>query len=100
LRLPWNELQTAARKLGLTPQLLDIRKVEDIAPAFADATSQHADALIVSVDALTAEAGCTPHEHGDHMRRVVHHRNGRTNPNSTSSSYPYVFLANRASEIP
>jgi putative tryptophan/tyrosine transport system substrate-binding protein len=49
----WNELQTAARKLGFTPQLLDIRKVEDIAPAFADATSQHADALIVSVEALT-----------------------------------------------
>jgi hypothetical protein len=49
----WNELQTAAQKLGLTPQLLDIRKVENIAPAFADATSQHADALIVSVDALT-----------------------------------------------
>ena len=49
----WNELQTAAGKLGLTPQLLDIRKVEDIAPAFADATAQHADALIVSVDALT-----------------------------------------------
>jgi putative ABC transport system substrate-binding protein len=49
----WNELQTAARKLELTPQLLDIRKVEDVAPAFADATSQHADALIVSVDALT-----------------------------------------------
>jgi putative ABC transport system substrate-binding protein len=49
----WNELQTAARKLGLTPQLLDIRKVEDIAPAFADATSQHVDVLVVSVDALT-----------------------------------------------
>jgi putative tryptophan/tyrosine transport system substrate-binding protein len=49
----WNELETAARKLGLTPQLLDVRKVEDIAPAFADATSQHIDALIVSVDALT-----------------------------------------------
>jgi putative ABC transport system substrate-binding protein len=49
----WNELQTAAGKLGLTPQLLDVRKVEDIAPAFADATSQHVDALIVSVDALT-----------------------------------------------
>jgi hypothetical protein len=33
--------------------------------------------------------------------RVVHHRNGRTNPNSTSSSSPYVFLASRAgSEIP
>jgi hypothetical protein len=27
--------------------------------------------------------------------RVVHHRNGRTNPNSTSSSAPYVFLASR-----
>ena len=49
----WNELQTATRKLGLMPQLLDIRKVEDIAPAFADATSQRADALIVGVDALT-----------------------------------------------
>jgi putative ABC transport system substrate-binding protein len=49
----WNELQTAARKLGLTPQLLDVRKVEDIAPAFADATAQQVDALIVSVDALT-----------------------------------------------
>jgi len=49
----WNELETAARKLGLTPQLLDVRKVEDIAPAFADATAQHVDALIVSVDALT-----------------------------------------------
>jgi putative tryptophan/tyrosine transport system substrate-binding protein len=49
----WNELQTAARKLGLMPQLLDIRKVEDIAPAFADATAQRADALIVGVDALT-----------------------------------------------
>jgi hypothetical protein len=34
-------------------------------------------------------------------KRLVHHRNGRTNPNSTSSSSPYVFLASRAaSEIP
>src|SRR5246127_882740 len=49
----WNELQTAAPKLGIEPQLLDIRKPEDIAPAFADATSQHVDVLIVSVDALT-----------------------------------------------
>jgi putative ABC transport system substrate-binding protein len=39
----WNELQTAARKLGLTPQLLDVRKVEDIAPAFADATADVRD---------------------------------------------------------
>jgi hypothetical protein len=27
---------------------------------------------------------------------VVHHQNGRTNPNSTSSSHTYVFLASRA----
>src|SRR5262249_29715464 len=49
----WNELRRGARNLGLTPKLLDVRKVEDIAPAFADATSQHVDVLIVSVDALT-----------------------------------------------
>jgi putative tryptophan/tyrosine transport system substrate-binding protein len=49
----WNELETAARKLGLTAQLLDVRKVEDIAPAFTEATAQHVDALVVGVDALT-----------------------------------------------
>jgi len=48
-----SQWRSARRHWGLTPQLLDVRKVEDIAPAFADATSQHADALIVSVDALT-----------------------------------------------
>ena len=51
----WNELQTAARKLGIEPQLLDIRKAEDIAPAFDDASRQHAGAIMVSVDALTQE---------------------------------------------
>jgi putative ABC transport system substrate-binding protein len=51
----WNELQTAARKLGMEPQLLDIRKAEDIAPAFDDASRQHAGAMMVSVDALTQE---------------------------------------------
>src|SRR6516164_7646609 len=51
----WNQLQTAARKLGIEPQLLDIRKAEDIAPAFDAATAQHAGALIVGIDALTQE---------------------------------------------
>jgi putative ABC transport system substrate-binding protein len=51
----WKELQTAARKLGIEPQLLDIRKAEDIAPALNDATSQHVDALMVSVEAVTQE---------------------------------------------
>jgi putative tryptophan/tyrosine transport system substrate-binding protein len=51
----WSELQTAARKLGIEPQLLDIRKAEDVAPAFDDASRQHAGAIMVSVDALTQE---------------------------------------------
>jgi putative ABC transport system substrate-binding protein len=51
----WNQLQTAAQKLGIEPQLLDVRKPEDIAPAFNAASGQHADALMVGVDALTQE---------------------------------------------
>jgi putative ABC transport system substrate-binding protein len=51
----WDQLQAAARKLGMEPQLLDVRKTEDIAPAFDDAIRQRADALMVSVDALTQE---------------------------------------------
>jgi putative tryptophan/tyrosine transport system substrate-binding protein len=51
----WNQLQTAAQKLGIEPQLLDVRKPEDIAPAFDAASGQHADALMVGVDALTQE---------------------------------------------
>src|SRR5262249_61499177 len=43
----------SGRKTGAHAAAADIRKVEDIAPAFADATSQHVDVLIVSVDALT-----------------------------------------------
>jgi len=51
----WNQLQTAAEKLGIEPQLLDIRKPEDIAPAFDAASGQHAGALMVGIDALTQE---------------------------------------------
>jgi putative ABC transport system substrate-binding protein len=39
----------------MEPQLLDVRKTEDIAPAFDDAIRQRAGALMVSVDALTQE---------------------------------------------
>jgi putative ABC transport system substrate-binding protein len=51
----WEQLQTAAGKLGIEPLLLDIRRLEDIAPAFVSARSQHADALMVGVDALTQQ---------------------------------------------
>jgi putative ABC transport system substrate-binding protein len=50
-----NQLQTAAQKLGIEPQLLDVRKPEDIAPAFDAASGKHAGALMVGVDALTQE---------------------------------------------
>ena len=50
--LRWKEVELAARALGAESQLLDVRKAEDIAPAFAAATAQRAGALLTSVDAL------------------------------------------------
>ena len=49
----WNEVRAATQRLGLDSQLLDVRKADDIAPALDVATKQHADALMVSIDALT-----------------------------------------------
>jgi putative ABC transport system substrate-binding protein len=49
----WKEVETAARSLGLQPQLLDARKPEDLGPAFDAAIRQHADALIVGLETLT-----------------------------------------------
>jgi putative ABC transport system substrate-binding protein len=51
----WEQLQTAAHTLGVEPQLLDVRKQEDIPRAFDAATAQHASAVMVGVDALTQE---------------------------------------------
>ena len=51
----WNRVQMAARKLGIELQLLDIRKTEDIAPAFDAATAQRVEAVVVGIDALTQE---------------------------------------------
>jgi putative tryptophan/tyrosine transport system substrate-binding protein len=45
------EAQAAARKLGLEVTISEIRRAEDIAPAF-DALDGHADALYVCVDPL------------------------------------------------
>jgi putative ABC transport system substrate-binding protein len=49
----WKEVETAARALGLQAQLLDVRKVEDLRPAFETAVRQRADALIVGLETLT-----------------------------------------------
>jgi putative tryptophan/tyrosine transport system substrate-binding protein len=49
----WKEVEKATRALGIEPQLLDVRKVEALEPAFDAATRQRADALIVGIDTLT-----------------------------------------------
>jgi putative tryptophan/tyrosine transport system substrate-binding protein len=49
----WKEVETAARSLGIQPQLLDVRKSEDLGPAFESAIRQRADALVVGQDTLT-----------------------------------------------
>jgi len=48
----WREIESAARSLGVTPQLLDVRKPEDIEPAFESASRQRADGLIVGQEGL------------------------------------------------
>jgi putative ABC transport system substrate-binding protein len=49
----WREVETAARSLGLQAQLLDVRRAEDLRPAFDAATRQRADALVVGLETLT-----------------------------------------------
>jgi putative ABC transport system substrate-binding protein len=49
----WREVDKAARRLGLEPLLLDVRKAEDLEPAFESAVRQRADALIVGIETLT-----------------------------------------------
>ena len=49
----WKETEMAARSMGVQPQLLDVRKPEDLEHAFDAAIMQSADALVVGIDALT-----------------------------------------------
>jgi putative ABC transport system substrate-binding protein len=51
-REQWKEIETAARSVGVQPQLLDVRKPEDLGPAFDAAIRQRADGLIVGGDGL------------------------------------------------
>jgi len=48
----WKEIERATKALGLQVQLLDVRRTEDIAPAFDAAVQQRADALFVGIDAV------------------------------------------------
>ena len=43
----WPAVQQAAQSMGLRAQLLDVRKAEDLQPAFEAAITQRADALLV-----------------------------------------------------
>jgi putative ABC transport system substrate-binding protein len=49
----WPVIQTSARSLGIEPQLLDVRRAEDLPKLFDAATTQHAEALIVGLDGVT-----------------------------------------------
>ena len=53
LPLQWKEVQRAARSVGIQPQLLDVRRPEDLPQAFNAAAKQRAEALIVGLDGVT-----------------------------------------------
>ena len=49
----WKAVEMAALSLGMQPQLLDVRKPEELGPAFDAAVRQRADGLVVGLDTLT-----------------------------------------------
>jgi putative ABC transport system substrate-binding protein len=49
----WKDIEHTARSMALEPQLLDVRRPEEIASAFEEAVRQRADALIVGIETLT-----------------------------------------------
>ncbi len=53
LRAQWREAEPVARSVGLQPQLLDVRTMRDLEPAFDTAVGQRVGAVIVGIDALT-----------------------------------------------
>jgi putative ABC transport system substrate-binding protein len=48
----WDEMKRATLAFGIQPQLYDVRKPEDIGPAFDAAIAQQADALTVGTDSV------------------------------------------------
>jgi putative ABC transport system substrate-binding protein len=49
----WKQVEIAARALGIEPQLLDVRRPEDLPRLFEAAAQQRAEALIVGLDGVT-----------------------------------------------
>jgi putative tryptophan/tyrosine transport system substrate-binding protein len=53
LQIQWKEVERSTRVLGVKPQLLDVRRPEDLPRAFEAAAKERAEALIVALDGLT-----------------------------------------------
>jgi len=53
LRPAWNNIEGSARALGIKPQLLDVRRPEDLGAAFDTAVKARTDAAIVGLDTVT-----------------------------------------------
>jgi len=53
LPIQWSVAERAARALGVQPQLLDVRRPEDLPRAFDAAAKEHAEALLIALDGLT-----------------------------------------------
>jgi putative ABC transport system substrate-binding protein len=49
----WQEIEATAHALGIEPQLLDVRKAEDIGRLFDAAILSRVDALVVGPDGVT-----------------------------------------------
>jgi putative ABC transport system substrate-binding protein len=49
----WHVVEATARALGIEPQLLDVRRPEDLPRLFEAAAQQRAEALIVGLDGVT-----------------------------------------------
>jgi len=53
LPIQWKQVEQAAQSLGIRPQLLDVRRPEDLPRAFETAATERADALVVALEGLT-----------------------------------------------
>jgi putative tryptophan/tyrosine transport system substrate-binding protein len=49
----WNNIEGSARALGIEPQLLDVRRPDDLRAAFDTAVKARADAVVVGLDTVT-----------------------------------------------
>ena len=50
--ITWRQMETLLRPLGIEPQLLDVRRANDLGPAFDTARSQPAGVVLVGMDGL------------------------------------------------